>query len=221
MRGLRIGCCASSPRARHRVRDRRAARSSRPPGSSSGSSARRRKVSIPLLPPAGAIFMACATGQPRPPPPLAPQPPRRLRPGHAPSPPHREPAAPSHQQVATRARAALRSDVLAALGRHDLLLAPDRPSAAPTIAEHVGGEEPEDAAGKSSRDARTALRRRWPACPPSRACGSTRRGCRSAFSSWGGRSRTPRAESSDLRRGRRSWYIGGGRRLSNSARLFM
>ena len=55
----------------------------------------------------------------------------------------------AYQQVATRARAALRGDVLAALGRHDLLLAPTGHRAAPTIAESTSAvKSREDAAGK-------------------------------------------------------------------------
>jgi aspartyl-tRNA(Asn)/glutamyl-tRNA(Gln) amidotransferase subunit A len=53
------------------------------------------------------------------------------------------------QQVAARARAAIRRDVLAALGRHDLLLSPSGHRAAVTIAESTAPvASRQDAAGK-------------------------------------------------------------------------
>jgi aspartyl-tRNA(Asn)/glutamyl-tRNA(Gln) amidotransferase subunit A len=55
----------------------------------------------------------------------------------------------AYQQLATRARAALRREVLAALGTHDLLLAPTGHRAAPTIADSTSAvKNREDAAGK-------------------------------------------------------------------------
>jgi aspartyl-tRNA(Asn)/glutamyl-tRNA(Gln) amidotransferase subunit A len=108
------------------------------------------EVSIPLLPQAGAIFMACADaegaglhlGW------------LRSRPADYDQGTRRRlltasllPAA--YQQRATRARAALRRDVLAALARFDLLLAPTGHRSAPTIAESTSAvKSREDAAGK-------------------------------------------------------------------------
>jgi aspartyl-tRNA(Asn)/glutamyl-tRNA(Gln) amidotransferase subunit A len=55
----------------------------------------------------------------------------------------------AYQLLATRARAALRRDLLAALGTHDLLLAPTGHRAAPTIAESTSAvKSRDDAAGK-------------------------------------------------------------------------
>jgi aspartyl-tRNA(Asn)/glutamyl-tRNA(Gln) amidotransferase subunit A len=55
----------------------------------------------------------------------------------------------AYQQLATRARAALRRDVLAALGTYDLLLAPTGHRAAPTIVESTSAvRSRDDAAGK-------------------------------------------------------------------------
>lgn len=108
------------------------------------------EVSIPLLPLAGAIFMACADtegaglhlGWIRSRPADYDQGTRRrlLTASLLPA---------AYQQLATRARAALRRDVLAALGKHDLLLAPTGHRAAPTIVESTSAvKSREDAAGK-------------------------------------------------------------------------
>jgi aspartyl-tRNA(Asn)/glutamyl-tRNA(Gln) amidotransferase subunit A len=108
------------------------------------------EVSIPILPQAGAIFMACADGEGsglhhrwlRSRPADYDQGTRRrlLTAGLLPT---------AYHTLAQRARAALRRDVLAALDRHDLLLAPTGHRAAPTIAESTAAvKSRQDAAGK-------------------------------------------------------------------------
>jgi aspartyl-tRNA(Asn)/glutamyl-tRNA(Gln) amidotransferase subunit A len=107
-------------------------------------------VSIPLVPLGGAIFMALADSDGA----GLHQRWLRDRPGDYDQGTRRRLITASLlpaglQQVAARARAAIRRDVLAALARHDLLLSPSGHRAAPTIAESTAPvRSRQDAAGK-------------------------------------------------------------------------
>jgi aspartyl-tRNA(Asn)/glutamyl-tRNA(Gln) amidotransferase subunit A len=108
------------------------------------------EVSIPLLPLAGAIFMACADAEGT----GAHLQWLRSRPADYDQGTRRRLVTASllptaYHQIATRARAALRREVMGALHDHDLLLAPTGHRAAPTIAENTSPvRSREDAAGK-------------------------------------------------------------------------
>jgi aspartyl-tRNA(Asn)/glutamyl-tRNA(Gln) amidotransferase subunit A len=108
------------------------------------------EVSIPLLPLAGAIFMACADAEGT----GAHLQWLRSRPADYDQGTRRRLVTASllptaYHQIATRARAALRREVMGALRDHDLLLAPTGHRAAPTIAENTSPvRSREDAAGK-------------------------------------------------------------------------